>query len=205
MNAPATSHHAAYIQSALQKSFKPEQIAAGLGISVERVNQVMAAHGFTVGSSSEKAASLDELYDDLEELTAKKLHTKLKAVASAIDPMKLTVILTKLNSLKRRSHGEGQGVVGKTASLVSLELPKQLQQNIKVVTNAQNEVVAVDGRQLSTISRESLQELAAKRAPAVTNYLLEGSPVQPVALDSRTPEAQAATELVTGREVLATT
>lgn len=148
-----------YIKNALACNFNQAQIAKGLGITESAVSQLMTAYNIEVkGSSSKVAAQLDTMYDNLE-LTAADKMSKALAVCD-LDPVRLSIVLSRLNGLKRRSHGEGQGVLSGSAQLVQLELPAHLTAHVSVVRSPQNEIIEIEGRAVTTIDRSKLHTLA---------------------------------------------
>ena len=161
MQAP-TQRTVEYIRDALKRNFQPAQIARGLGISESAVSQLISTHHITVGSSSLKAADLDNAFDDLEALAAKKLKTAL--AVCELDPVKLSAVLARVNGLKRRSHGEGQGILGGAqAALVQLQLPENLSRNVNVVVSQQNEIVEIEGRTIATVDKSTLARMSHSR------------------------------------------
>lgn len=147
-----------YIKNSLALNFTQTQIAKGLGISESAVSQLISTYNIEVkGSSSKVAAQLDNLFDEIELNAAQKLQKAL-AVCD-LDPVRLAAVLSRVNGLKRRSHGEGQGVLSKTAELVQLELPQHLTSHVNVVRSPQNEIIEIEGRAVTTIDRSKLNTL----------------------------------------------
>lgn len=151
-----------YIQDALARNFQPEQIALGLGISASAVSQLISTHNIKVGGHSKKSADLDDAFDDLEALAARKLKTAL--AVCELDPVKLSAVLARVNGLKRRSQGEGQGVLGGShAALVQLQLPENLGRNVNVIVSPRNEIVEIEGRTIATIDKQNLVKMSHAR------------------------------------------
>lgn len=158
----ATNGKIQYIEQALSKGFSAAQIANGLSMSESAVSQLISSYNIKVGGSSKKAAELDDIYDDLEHKTA-ALMGKALAVCE-LDPVRLSVVLSRLNAMKRRSYGEGQGVTGGAAgALVALQLPQQVNRAPDVTLSSRNEIVEIEGRTIATIDRGNLNKLSGAR------------------------------------------
>lgn len=187
----ATKGKLQYIEAALAKGFSAAQIANGLSMSESAVSQLITEYQIQVGASSKKAAQLDDMYDNLEHKAA-TLMEKALAVCE-LDPLRLSAVLTRLNSLKRRSYGEGQGVTGGAAgALVALQLPQQAPRVPAVVLSQRNEIVEIEGRTIATVDRNQLNKLSAQR---LDNLFAPNPAPQEQTLPARTLlEASAAAE-----------
>lgn len=162
MTQAATNGKIQYIEQALAKGFNAAQIANGLGITESAVSQLISTYDIKVGASSKKAAQLDDMYDDLEHKAAVALGKAL--AVCELDPVRLSVVLSRVNGLKRRSYGEGQGVTGGAAGqLVQLQLPQHIRQTPAVKLSSNNEIIEIEGRTIATIDRQNLTRLSATR------------------------------------------
>jgi predicted transcriptional regulator len=158
----ATQHKLQYIEQALSKGFTAAQIANALHSTESAVSQLISTYNISVGKSSKKAAALDDIYDNLEHKAADLLGKSL--AVCELDPVRLSMVLSRLNSLKRRSYGEGHGAVGGAAgALVSLQLPQQVARAPQVSLSARNEIIEIDGRTIATIDRNRLHKMSDDR------------------------------------------
>jgi hypothetical protein len=188
-----TSRTVQYIQDALARNFQPEQIAMGLGISPSAVSQLISTHNIKVGGHSKKSADLDDAFDDLEALAAKKLKTAL--AVCELDPLKLSIVLSRVNGLKRRSQGEGQGVLGGAqAALVQLQLPENLSKSVNVIVSPRNEIVEIEGRTIATIDKQNLVKMSHARLDNL--FTPKDVPPQATASLSATALLQASAEQI---------
>lgn len=186
-----TNRTVQYIQDALARNFQPEQIAMGLGITPSAVSQLIATYNIKVGGHSKKSADLDDAFDDLEALAAKKLKTAL--AVCELDPVKLSVVLSRVNGLKRRSQGEGQGILaGAQAALVQLQLPENLSKSVNVVVSPRNEIVEIEGRTIATIDKQNLVKMSHARLDNL--FTSKGAPPQAIASLPATALLQASAE-----------
>lgn len=170
----ATQHKLQYIEQALGKGFSASQIANALATTESSVSQLISTYNIKVGTASKKATELDDIYDDLEHKTAALLGKSL--TVCELDPVRLSMVLSRLNSLKRRSYGEGQGVTGGAAgALVALQLPQQIARAPAVALSARNEIIEIDGRTIATIDRNRLIKMSDDR---VENLYQDSRPPQ---------------------------
>lgn len=99
--------------------------------------------------------------DRIESMLADKM---IGMIALETDIMKVGMLLTKVNAAVRRDEGEvgGSGSRGTVVNqqVVQLQLSPHLQRTLKVITNSNNDVVAVDGRDLTPASMNHVNSLA---------------------------------------------
>lgn len=145
-----------YVIAALKSGFEISQIAAGLGVTASAVSQLIEAENLQgIAAQNSKFAELDNQYNSLEEKVIKQLDRSLNIVAT--EPTKLANILRILNGAKRRSLSEGQTIVNHNdVRFVQLNLPARAIP--KVVKNANNEIIEVEGRVLSTMPSNLVQK-----------------------------------------------
>lgn len=140
-------------------NFTEEDIAAKLGIEVSAVSEAIARDDYLAQEVARIRAHrhIDNNLDLIEKRATDRL---VKAIDFESDPMKLTKIVGTINNARRRSQGELGGLVDSEASrgVVELQLPQRVAVTHK--TNAQGEVIEVNGRPLlSKTSAELLQEV----------------------------------------------
>lgn len=158
MSQAATDSRIAYISNALKMNFAPSAIARGLGITESAVSQLISTYGITAGAVSKKVLDLDDKFDDLEVLAADKLKRAL--MVCDLDPVRLSMVLSKVNGLRRRSQGEGMGAAAAgNAQLVHLSLPANLNASVNVTLSANNQVIEIEGRTVATVDRSKLNSL----------------------------------------------
>lgn len=147
-----------YIQQAINNGFNDGAIARALGITQSAVTQLKAEYGLVPQRKAAAYNGLDNLFDEIELNAATKLKQSL--ACTDLDPMRLTSILSKLNNLKRRSMGESPQGAGNQA-LVKINLPEHFtsKAKIEVVLSSQNEVVAIQGRQIATMPSNRIEKL----------------------------------------------
>lgn len=162
---------AARILSLLSGGCTQVQAAHALGVSEAYVSQLMAEDDFkhqiaeNIQKDFEKSIAIDNNYLEIEKQLSDKLKTQIGFMHN---PDQLIKTLRFVNDAKRKS-GIGAAVNGGTNGhsvpggpvTVNLILPKVVVQDF--VLNPNNEVVSVDGKELSTLNSESLNTLVAKR------------------------------------------
>lgn len=172
---------AARVLSLMSAGCTQVQAAHALGVTEAYISQLMAEEDFrhqiaeTIQKDFEKTIAIDNNYLEIE----KQLSDKLKnAVGYMHSPDQLLKTLRFVNDAKRKS-GVGAAVNGGTNGhsvpggphTVNLILPTVIMKDF--VLNPNNEVVAVDGKDLSTLNSESLNSLVAKRTQARQALTLE--------------------------------
>lgn len=98
--------------------------------------------------------------DGLETMLVNKLQAMIPLET---DSMKVMNMFKTINGAARRDAGENPHATtsgGKQQVVVQLNLPQHMQQPVKVVTNPNNDVVSVDGRDLSPASISAVNKLA---------------------------------------------
>lgn len=96
--------------------------------------------------------------DRIEELCSNKLESLL---VMETDIMKVTKVLQTVNASVRRDQGEVGGSAQHTnQTLVQLNVPSHLARKVEVITNTNNDVVAVDGRDLTPATIKDVNNLA---------------------------------------------
>lgn len=165
----------AFVLAALKNGHTESAIAAHLGVTQSAVSQYIDAHNLReIASTNSRFAQIDRKLDNVEE---KVLNNLDKVVGTIYDPMKLTKILSVVNGAKRRSLAEGQQIVNNTTNvrLVNLTLPERAL--LRITKNAQNEVIAVGERNLTTIPAGKLSSIVQQKAlahkPATEDILHE--------------------------------
>jgi len=166
MTQALTTSRLSYIQQALNNGFGHSEIAGALGVTPSAITQVCQQHDLVPRTGKASYAALDDLYDSLEMSAAKKLKTSLECCD--LDPVRLSAVVQRINGLKRRSMGENLAGNGQQA-LVQLTLPQTFRQNatVSVVLSAQNEVVAVDGRTITTMQSSNIERMNQDRKRAI--------------------------------------
>lgn len=169
----ATTVSRDYIVSALKSGFDDSQIAAALGVTQSAVAQLIDAHNLRdLAARNSRFTSIDEKLNNIEESALTGLEKQVKYMT---DPMKLLKVVTGINSAKRRSLAEGGTITNNNnVQLVQVQLPAHLKVDIKL--NAQNQVVAVDDRELTTMQSGKLLKTMEHRGQA---QLTDGHNSQP--------------------------
>lgn len=152
--------------SLLGRGYSQSVVASALGVTDSQISQLMADKEFAEQVSRLRFESLteantrDSKYDALED----KLLDRLEDVADYITkPREILSALNILNKAERR----GQPAVEQTQlvqNVVQLTVPIVLQQ--KFMVSESNEVIDVEGQQLTTMSSKDFKSLVDRHKPA---------------------------------------
>lgn len=151
------------------------QAAQAIGVTEAFVSQLAAEDDFQLQIAEslkielEKAVEIDKNYGDVE----RQLSERLKSLSPMIvSPDQILRVLKFTNEAKRRTqniipngvNGSNPDGSGTTVHVVQLVLPGVVTQVF--VTNPNNEVVAVDERELTTLDSKHMETFAqTKREP----------------------------------------
>ena len=147
----------------LAKGSDPAEVAELTGNTVSAICQVRAKYIEQITAKQADAqlagASHSSKLDKIEGLLADKM---IGMIALETDIMKVGNMMKSVNSMTRRDAGERGGASGGTVvqNIVQLNLPQHLSNQIKVVTNTNNDVVAVDGRDLTPAAINQVNSMA---------------------------------------------
>lgn len=166
MSAPQNPQHLQFITKALRSGFNESQIAANLGITQSAVSQYIDAHGLADDLKQNKTTrDVDANLNDIELMVTERIKAGLRFAPVSV--MQLGNLLRTVNGAKRRSLGNEAQASGDDR-LVALRLPQHIQISINV--NAQNELIEVDGRTLTSLPSGQLLEEAMR--PVVRKPIL---------------------------------
>lgn len=147
------------------EGYKDSEIAELCSVSPSYISQ-LSRQELTVrlieevreSSAASKAAQvLDDGYDRLEVDLLKKLATSVNFLSK---PMEIARVLQTINAAKRR-RGPLSQPTGVGAPIVQLIVPVAIQNKIMLSDN--NEVLAVDGRNMVTLPAANLSTVLEKR------------------------------------------
>lgn len=146
----------------LGKGFTQAECVRVLGVTASAISQVATNHADKIAAlqaeSSEASQLADSKLDKLEMMLVDKLE---KMIPLEGDAMKVTKMFATINAAKRRSKGEGQSTTVNHNTVVQLELPAHLvERQVQYQTNAQNEVIQVEGRDIITASSKAVRNMA---------------------------------------------
>ena len=140
------------------------EVAEITGNTASAISQVATAYASQIvkrkSDMTMATSSHSQKLDNIESLAATKLESLL---AVETDTNKVLNIFKALNGAARRDAGESpHNKAGNTTNnvVVPLVLPTHMQEQVKVVTNPNNDVVSVDGRDLSPASIGAVNKLA---------------------------------------------
>ena len=143
--------------SLLGNNVNQVQAAAAVGCSPSYVSELMRDSEFMREVSELRVANLtantirDSKYDALEDRALDNLSTLIDSI---YDPIKLAVVLSKLNMAKRRGSSAQDSSNIEVTQVVTLALPQALSSKLQLSIN--NEVQAVADRELVTIEGVTL-------------------------------------------------
>lgn len=133
-----------------------EATASALGVSASYISQLMADEQFSKGVAELRFKQLqahtvrDNRYDELED----KLLTRMEqSLPMMIKPNEILRAMQVVNAAKRRGSHAVELPTGQHQQVV-LNMPVKLVQ--KFTTNINNQVIAVEGQDLITVSPQQL-------------------------------------------------
>lgn len=133
-----------------------EATASALGVTASYISQLMAEEEFAKQVAEMRFTQLhahtkrDNKYDGIEDKLLDRMEQSLPLM---IKPNEILRALQVVNAAKRRGSQAQELPVGQHAQVV-LNMPVKLVQ--KFVTNIQNQVIAVEGKDLITIPPQEL-------------------------------------------------
>lgn len=160
---------------------KSEQAAEACGVDPSYVSQLWADESFKeqveelrLKGTSDKV-EVDLTYDRIEKTSVKRLEMM---VAAMTDPMKLIAIAKFANEAKRKApFNPAANDDGTGARTVKLVMPLAITNNTQFVLNPNREVVAVEGRDLTTMTPKMLEAKLTERAENAPPKLARGQPI----------------------------
>lgn len=147
----------------LAKGTSQAEVAELTGNTASAISQVASRYQQQIAEKTADATlaggSHSQKLDTLESLITSKLTGM---IALETDTMKVAKMFQLVNSALRRDAGERAGSAGGNTqqTVVQLNLPQQSMKEITVMTNSRNDVVAVDGRDLTPASITSVNSMA---------------------------------------------
>lgn len=145
-----------HLIDAVAAGFTDSQIAESLGVTPSAVAQAIEKYDIKnlaeTKAKASKFSTIDDALNKAEEILALKL---VQSVQMMEDPLKIARVLQTVNGAKRRSLDEGATQTPQT-QIAILNLPQR--QIVNVITNANNEVVEIDGRPMLTINPAVLMQ-----------------------------------------------
>jgi len=149
----------------------PAQIASATGYSLSYISELgrMAKFKELVVNKSgrriERELELKDRYESLENSLLKGIRER----AATADMSELSRALDVVAKNNPRRASKGLGVLGdggnNSNAVVSLRLPEHVQASIgiELKTNARNEVVEIDGREMLPLTAQEIQSRIASR------------------------------------------
>ena len=158
------------ILNMLASGVLPHEAAKACGVSEAYVSQLNADPAFDeqlkqkIAKNFADQSAIDENYNNIERTLSERL---MKNVDLEFNTDKILRILKFTNEAKRRipingnNGGEPGGAGNNGQKPTTLIFPTQIIQQF--ITNPNNEIVGIDGKELVTASSTQLKELAEKR------------------------------------------
>ncbi len=149
----------------LSKNIPQAEVARILNCTPSAVSQVAATYATKIAEASTLSTTSTEVMEDSMDRIENKLLEKIEnTLPLETDLMKLTKMFQVVNGAKRRSKGEGHVGAGNVTvdnrKVVQLNLPAHMQRQVEYTTNNQNQVVEINGRNLSIASTKSIEKMA---------------------------------------------
>lgn len=146
-----------------------EACAATLGVTASRISQLLSEDDFALRLSALRYDSLakhnarDSEYDTLEDQLIRQLKS---TVPMLMDPLKVTRVLQVVNAAKRRGASSPDAILQKQ-EVVKLTVPIQIVNQYS--TNANKQVVTVDGESMITMQSGRMTKLLAEKKDVLEN------------------------------------
>lgn len=176
----------------LGAGYKPPMVASVLGISESRISQLLAVDSFASKvlamrlSRAKGTIDRDNKWDKIEDALLKKFED---VIVFMNDPLKLLRALQVVNAAKRRGAGSADSSeAGLTGTIVQINAPKNVV--MQFVTNANNEVIDVNGRSMVPMASKKVMEELKRQTNGVT-YDDERNPALPAPSAERVQETGA--------------
>lgn len=187
-NAPTSTEERAL--KLLAAGYTAETVAQTIGVTPGRISQLLGTDSFKNDLVTERYKRLskdvkrDEELDEIEDLAVAAVK---RAAGMIWDPMKALGIFKVINSARRRINPAimENSEAGKTTVLINM--PTVIMNKIKIVNNAQNQVVQVideatgKTQSLQTIQSGNMGKLAAPISHKQLTDILEapnGTPLE---------------------------
>lgn len=148
------------IQS-LRAGFSEADVARSLGVPHTTLADFISRNKIREQlAEKSKFEVIDKKYNLLEDSLLDKISQKIRY--ADINISQLNAVLRTVNAAKRRSMAEGAiPETGNTQVLVQLDLPEHL--TLQVRTSVQNEVLEVDGRELTTMPSNQVVKMSSDK------------------------------------------
>ena len=147
----------------LGKGYRVVEVARILGISDADVDAVAKQYKREIQTARiESTVTSRAMDDDIEEAEKRALERLHSQLAIETDTAKLTRAFVALNSAKRRSPPTEETGTGRD-SLAHVRLPAHLRQNVTFVQNNHNQIIQVNGQELSTASNKRVSEFLKRK------------------------------------------
>jgi len=144
----------------LAKGTTPAEVAEITENSISAICQVQSKYADLIASkrsdSQLAVGGHSAVLDSIENQLAIKLQAMIPL---EMDTSKIVNIMKTVNSMVRRDAGESGGT-GSNVNVAVLQLPDHVRQSVKIVTNTNNDVVSVAGRDLTPASMSAIDKLA---------------------------------------------
>lgn len=155
----------------LSSGIEQEHVASALGVTAGRISQLLSDPDFASALAERKFVQLqkhnetDNKYDDLEKKVLGQLERTLSLV---MDPMKLAIIMTRINQAKRRGASAPDSIV-RNKSTIQLNISPTVVARFAV--NGANQVVQASigeqSQDLVTIQSSGVRKLLNEHTKTV--------------------------------------
>lgn len=153
----------------LSKNISQVEVARIVGCTASAVSQVATKYASQIQNSCALAtASGDVMEDAMDRIESQLLEKIERTLPLETDLMKITRMFQVVNGAKRRSKGEGLNGGNFTIDnrkVVQLNLPAHMMKQVQYTTNEQNQVVEINGRNLSIASTKAIEVMAGITEP----------------------------------------
>lgn len=152
----------------LEKGLSPTEIANIVGCSCSAISQIKEKYKERIDVAlADRDSSISFQDSKLDQLEQQLIERMEQSVGFEMDPMKLTKMFQVVNNAKRRSKGEGRTpAVVQQNNVVHLNVGHYHKHDTapKYTVSPRNEVVAVDGRNLTVATSKQIKAIASKHA-----------------------------------------